>query len=91
MEGYLKPMEKRAVDRNLLHHGSSILGFKGFSFGFTFLSSNYVFFWGWCTYRRMPFFFLGHLGIKACSCANGWDDLISIIYVFNSFRTRSFQ
>ncbi|KAK7343855.1 hypothetical protein VNO77_12935 [Canavalia gladiata] len=55
--------------------------------GFTFLSSNYVVFWGWCTYRRMPFF-LGHLGYKVCNCANGWDDLISIIlYVFNSFRS----
>ncbi|KAK7379747.1 hypothetical protein VNO78_34265 [Psophocarpus tetragonolobus] len=34
----------------------------------------------------MAFFFSGTPGYKACSGANGWDHLISIIYVFNSFR-----
>lgn len=30
---------------------------------------------------------LGHLGYKVCNCANGWDDLFSIIYVFNSLTS----
>lgn len=60
MEGYLKPMEKRSVDRNLL----LFWGLKGFLLASLFFPLIMSFFWGWCTYRRMPFFFLGHLGIK---------------------------
>lgn len=30
---------------------------------------------------------LGHLGYKDCNCANGLDDLFSIIYVFNSLTS----
>jgi len=49
------------------------------------------FFGGGVHTEECLFFFSGTPGYKACSCANGWDDLISIIYVFNSFRTCSFQ
>lgn len=65
VEGYLKPMEKGAVDRNLLHYGSYILG--GLRFFFPLIMS----FLGVVYIQKNGFFFSGTPGYKVCSCEIG--------------------